>query len=42
VIAAVMIVIAVNRRTAAAAPLGAEWPSVGRVGPGFGSRAQAH
>ena len=35
-IAAVWIVVAVNRRTSARAPLGSEWPSVGQVRPGFG------
>jgi NADH-quinone oxidoreductase subunit H len=35
---AVWLVIWVNRRTTAAAPLGAEWPSVGPVRPGLGMR----
>jgi NADH-quinone oxidoreductase subunit H len=41
VVAAVAIIVAVNRRTAARVPLGTEWPSVGRVRPGLGMRTMA-
>ena len=41
VVAAVAIIVAVNRRTAARVPLGTEWPSVGRLRPGLGMRTMA-
>jgi NADH-quinone oxidoreductase subunit H len=37
---AVFLVITINRRTSASAPLGTEWPSVGTLRPGFGFRAE--
>ena len=41
VVAAVAFIVGVNRRTSARAPLGTEWPSVGRLRPGVGMRTMA-
>jgi NADH-quinone oxidoreductase subunit H len=42
VAAAIAVIVLVNRRAHAGAPLGAEWPSVGAVRPGFGVRSATH
>jgi NADH-quinone oxidoreductase subunit H len=39
VVAAIALVVGINRRVAATEPLGAEWPSVGTLGRGFSFRA---
>jgi NADH-quinone oxidoreductase subunit H len=41
VVGAVWVVVEVNRRTSARAPIGSEWPSVGPVRPGLGMRRMA-